>query len=207
MCSHGDFASIWDTFTCWLWKRVLNRSFLENGLTKIFRVCNFGYKLAVTIILFFKKFKIWCRFQKWNKKVSKIFRLTDSCILIGSGKFSQCLTWYLASSVNVPINTHKVSPNTRGDIFQINFPENDEKTWEKRSHGDFTSIWDAFTCWLRKPVLKHCSLESVLTNFFTGYNSGNTLAMTIIFLFKMFKNGCRFQNWNKKLRKSFSFFG
>ena len=31
------------------------------------------------------------------------------------------------SDVNVLKNTPKISPNTRGEIFQINFPENDEK--------------------------------------------------------------------------------
>ena len=47
-----------DAFTCSLPKRVLKRRFLESGLPKIFRVCNFGNTLAITIILFFKMFKI-----------------------------------------------------------------------------------------------------------------------------------------------------
>ena len=34
-------------------------------------------------------------------------------------------------------------------------------------------------------------------------NMINTLAMTITFSFKMFKIWCRFQKWNKKLRKCF----
>ena len=34
----------------------------------------------------------------------------------------------LLSGVNVLTNTPKISPKTRGDIFQINFPKNDKKT-------------------------------------------------------------------------------
>ena len=56
--SHGDFASIWDAFTCFLSKRVMKRRFLESGLTKIFRVSNFGNALAMTINFFFKIFEI-----------------------------------------------------------------------------------------------------------------------------------------------------
>ena len=105
--------------------------------------------------------------------------------------------------INVLTNTPKTSPNNSGDIFQMNFRGNDGKTWKKRSHGDFTSISDAFTYWLPKPVLKRFSLESVLTKFFTVCNFGNTLGMTMTFSFKMFKIRRRFQKWNKKSRKCF----
>ena len=33
----------------------------------------------------------------------------------------------MPSAVHVLTNTPKISPNTRGDILQIDFPENDEK--------------------------------------------------------------------------------
>ena len=46
-----------DAFTCSLSKRVLKRSFLESGLTKIFTVSNFGNTLAVTIMFFPKSLK------------------------------------------------------------------------------------------------------------------------------------------------------
>ena len=78
------------------------------------------------------------------------------------------------------------------DILQINFPENDEKTWQKRSDGDLASILDAFTCWLSKRVLKERFLESGLTKIFTVSSFLNTLAMTIILFFKMFKIWCGF---------------
>ena len=118
----------------------------------------------------------------------------------------QSWTGYLPSGVNVIANTHKTSPNTRWDIFQIYFPVKDEETWYKCFHGDFASVRNAFTCWLSKRALKRRLLESVLTKFFTVCNFGNTLDMTIIFSFKMLKIWCRFQKWNKKFKKSFSFF-
>ena len=72
-CSHTDFTSVWDTLTCWLSKNVLKRSFLESGLTKILTVCNFENTLAMMITFLFKMFKIWWRFQKWNKNLRKRF--------------------------------------------------------------------------------------------------------------------------------------
>ena len=67
------------------------------------------------------------------------------------------------------------------------------------------TVWDILTCWLSKDALKRRFLESVLTKFLTFCNFGKTLAMTIFICLKMFKVWCRFNKWNKKSRKSFSF--
>ena len=159
----------------------------------------------MTIIPFFKIFKMWCRFQKRNKEFRKSFFFSYNSIWIRSCKFSQSWTGYLASAVNLLTNNTLTSPNTKWDIFGINFPENDEKTTEKRSHGDFASTWEAFTFWLSKRVLKRCFLDCGLTKIFKVCNFGNTLAMRIIRFFKIFKIWCRFQKWNAKLSKTFSF--
>ena len=64
------------------------------------------------------------------QKIEKmLFYFSDSGIWIGSGRFPQCWTKYLPSVIKVLTLTTKISPNTRGDIFQINFNENQEKTW------------------------------------------------------------------------------
>ena len=117
----------WDTFRCWLSKGVPKRLFLQGGLTKFFRVCNFGKTLAMSIIFDFKIFQIWCRFQKWKKNWENVLRFSDNFICIGSCKFSQSSTGYLPSAVNVLRNTPKISRNSRGDIFQISFYRNDER--------------------------------------------------------------------------------
>ena len=70
-CSHADFTRVWDSLKCWLSKGVLERCFLKTGLTKSFTVCDFRNKVPMTIIFFFKMFKIWSRFLKWNKKIGK----------------------------------------------------------------------------------------------------------------------------------------
>ena len=150
-------------------------------------------------------FKIWCRFKKWKKNSEKVFCFSDNCIWIGSCKFSQPGTGDLPSAVNVLTKMPKISPNTRGDIFQNNFAENFKWKWSNRSQGDFASSWDAFTCWWPKPVLKRCSWESFLTRIFTVSLFGNILVTTIIFSYKMFKILCRIQKWNEKWRKGFSF--
>ena len=56
------------------------------------------------------------------------FRFSDNIILIASCRFSQPSRLYLPSDVNVLTDNPNISPDTKGDIFQINFPENDEKT-------------------------------------------------------------------------------
>ena len=119
---------------------------------------------------------------------------------------SQSWTGYLPSAVNVLTNSPKLSPNFRGDVFQINFPENDEKNMIKVLSWRFCKYLDAFTCSLSKCCLKPCFLENVRTKFFTVCNFGNTLAMTIIFSFKMCKTLYRLRKWIKKLRKGFSLF-
>ena len=139
-----------------------------------------------------------------EQKIQKMFfYLSDSCICIGNGRISQWWTKYFLSVVNVLIITTKISPNTRADILQINFNENDEKTWLNCSHWYFANIWDTFTCCLLKRVLKWCFSESPLAKFFTVCNFGNTLAIRIIFSFKMFNIWCRFQKYKKKIRNFF----
>ena len=81
--------------------RVLNRCFLESVLIKIFTIFNFGNTLAMSIMFYFKMFKLSCRFQKWNKKLRKIFFFADNCICIGRCKFPQHSTGCLPSAVNV----------------------------------------------------------------------------------------------------------
>ena len=57
-CSHAPFARVWHPLICWPSKGVLIRCFLESGLNKCFTVCIFRNKVAMTIIFFFKMFKI-----------------------------------------------------------------------------------------------------------------------------------------------------
>ena len=127
--SHGDFASIWEAFTCWLSKRVLKRRFLERALSKFFTICKFGNTLALTINIWFKRFKIWCRFQKWNKKFRKTFSFYRKLHLNWELEILTLLNRILPIRSQCLTNTPKISPNAGGDIFAINFPDNDEQTW------------------------------------------------------------------------------
>ena len=83
--------------------------------------------------------------------------------------------------------------------------QSDEKIWWKCSHADFRKVLDPLTCWPSKGVLKQCFLEGNLTKSFTVFKFGNKGAMTIIFVFKIFKIWCRFQKWQieKKNEKKF----
>ena len=186
--------------------RVLKQRFLGSVLTKFFTVDNFENTSALTNIFSFKMFKIWCRFQKWLKKFRKRFSFFRELHLNCYLQILPILNRTLAILSQLLTNSTMTSPNTRGDIFQTNFPEKDEKTWSKCSHREFACIWKAFTCWLSRLVLKRRFLETGLNKIFTVSNFGKTLAMTNIFSSKMFKNWCRFQQCNKKFPKKFSFF-
>ena len=157
---------------------------LDSVVNTFFTVWKFGNTFALTIIFSIKMFNIWCRFMKWNKKLRKCFSFWDNCIWIGSSKSSPSWIRYLPSAVNVLTKAPKILSND----------------------GDFASIWEAFTCWLSKGVLKRRFSESVLNKFFTVCYLGNTLAMTIIFFFNTFKIWCRFQKWKRNWKKFFLFF-
>ena len=62
-----------------------------------------------------------------QKKAEKTFPFSDNWIWIGSRKFSQSWIGYLSAAIHVLTNTFKISPNTMGQIFEMNFPESDEK--------------------------------------------------------------------------------
>ena len=141
--------------------------------------------------------------QKKDQKFFFIYQIIAFVLRVANSQKSS--TGYLSSAVNVLTNTPKASPNTRGDISQTKFHENVEKTCQKCSHGDLASIWDGFKCSLSMCVLKRHYLESGLTKIFTVIHFGNTLAMTIILFYKMFKIWYTLQKWNRKTRQSFSF--
>ena len=127
-----------------------------------------------------------------QKLQQKVFRFLDNCIWIRSRKISQPWIGFLSPDANVLKNTSKISHIDKRDTPQIISYHSDAKIWQMCSHADFTSVWDALTCWLSKDVLKQCFLEIGLTKSLTLCNFGNTLAVTIIFFFKIFKIWCRF---------------
>ena len=125
--SHGDFAIIWDAFTCLLSKRVLKRHFLGIGLSKISKFSNFANALAMTIILFSKCLKVDVDSRIGMENPEKFSCFLDNINLIGSCKFSQSSRGNVATTVNVLTNTPNISPNTRKKIFGLNSPDHDKK--------------------------------------------------------------------------------
>ena len=68
------------------------------------------------VIIFSNCLKIWCRFQKWSKKMKKKgFCFLHNCIWIGCGKFSLLLIKYLSID-KIPsevFGTNKLSRNSQ----------------------------------------------------------------------------------------------
>ena len=92
-------------------------------------------------------FKIWCRLNKWTKKLTKKkkkkkkkIRFQGHCIWSGGGKFSQSQTGYWSSAVNVLTNTPKISHTDKGDIFEIISLQKDEK-YDKKIIIDILQVF------------------------------------------------------------------
>ena len=58
--------------------------FFRIGLTKSLTLCYFRKEVAMTMIFFFKMFKIPCRLKEWNKKTRKDVGYKDKIIWIGT---------------------------------------------------------------------------------------------------------------------------
>ena len=103
-------------------------------------------------------------------------------------------------------NAPQISHITKGDIFQISFPQSDEKIWQKGFRAVFTSVWDPWTCRLSNGVLKPFCLEICLSTFLTVFNFGNTLALTIMFFFQIVQNLMEIREMKQEIgRKCFIF--
>ena len=115
---HVDCQSVFQNFAFY---RVVWRSFPQSVISEIHWVWPPSF--------FSKCLKYYVYFTNGTKNSDKVVRFPHNWFWTGSTKFSQSWTGYLPSAVNVLTNTPKISRNTRGDFSQINFHQNDEKTW------------------------------------------------------------------------------
>ena len=86
--------------------------------------------------------------------LKKVFGLLDNCIRIDWAIFFLLWQGYLSSAVTVLKNSPKISDLTMRDVFELNLSLNNETIAKTFSGADFCSIWDPFTRWLPKGVLK-----------------------------------------------------
>ena len=189
-----------DSLSCWLSKVLLKRCILETGLTKSFTVCNFENKLTMTIIFISKCLKFNDGSRNWTKDlknffVFKIIAFESETAIYHSLEQDTC--HWQSKSYETPLRFNIL-------VREI-FSKSGSLSMMKRLPCRFYKTLDAETWWLSKGVPKRCFLKSGLSMSFTVCNFQNKEAMKIIFFFKTFKIWCRFQKWNKKIRKSFSF--
>ena len=128
-CSHEDFTSVWYRLTCWLSKDVLRRRWIVSGVTKPWTVANFGNTLAMTMFFFLKLFKIWWRFHKWNKKLTKSFFFLGELDLNRERQILTIRNRILVIDSPCGNKNPMISNFNKGDIFQIISPHSVEKIW------------------------------------------------------------------------------
>ena len=155
------------------------------------------------VIFFVTMFKIESKFQKWRKKLGKLFCFWDNYIWKCCNTFSLLRREYLSSAVNVLTNRPNIFHITR-DTF---------RNWlactltNKYRKGAAVQIWRAFrsvyhvTC--RRVLSNWFFLDIYLTAFFGVPKFKNTSPMRIIFFLKIFKMESKFAKCKKKLRKDF----
>ena len=89
------------------------------------------------------------------------------------------------------------------------FPNYFSSQWSKNMvkvlSGRFYLCLEPFNLLTVEDVLRRRWIVSGVTKPWTVANFGNTLAMTIIFFWKMFEMWWRFHKWNKNSRKFFFF--
>ena len=83
----------------------------------------------MSIIFFFKCYKIDIGIRNREKIWDKIVRFIDNCIWISCGKFSLLGTEYLSSEVNVLTKCPRMQDIAKRDIFEAIFAHSYEEIW------------------------------------------------------------------------------
>ena len=61
---------------------------------------------------------------------------------------------YLSSGVNMLTDNLKILDTTKTQFFDFISFQSDQKTWQKYSCADLSSVYDPLTCWLSLSVLR-----------------------------------------------------
>ena len=95
----------------------------------VFRARNFGKTRAFRVIFSSKMFEIESRFQKWSRKLRKLFCFWDNCIWIGIPKLSLLRTGHFSSVAYVLTSSTKISHVNNRDFFQLHLLGSDQSIW------------------------------------------------------------------------------
>ena len=137
-----------------------------------------------------------------KKKLEKLF-FSDNCIWRCCYKLSLLRREYLLSALNGLRKSPNILHITKRDFFWLNFFHRNQWISLRCCRSDFTSVSDRLPCYLSKGPLKRDFLDLYLTTFSEVRKFVNTQAMTVIFVFQMFKIESTFRKSKKKLRNPF----
>ena len=115
--------------------------FLESKLNKFFTACNFRNEVAMTIIFFYKMFKIIYRFQKWQKRNQKMFLVLKIIGFVSATR----------NSLNLEKNTchwhwmcNETSLRFNISLWEIFFKSGSLRVIEKLDESALNLIWQGF---------------------------------------------------------------
>ena len=106
----------------------------ETGLCRhlsnyVFRARSFGNTKAFRVIFSSKMFKSESRFQKWSRKLRKMFCFWDNCTWIGIVKMSLLRTGHFSPVAYVLTSSPKISHVNKRDFFQLHLLGSDQSIW------------------------------------------------------------------------------
>ena len=120
------FQQCFGTFTILLVKGSSETGGFRLLSDEVFGVPNSGNTKSMTVIFYFKLFKIYCRFQKSRKKLRKRFCFWDNCISIGIVKLCLLRKQYFSSAANVLTGSPKICHVNNIDVLELNWVGSDQ---------------------------------------------------------------------------------
>ena len=186
-CCDADFSNAWARLQYWLSKHPPKWDFLEIYLTTFSQSITSKIQNLWGSTFDSKFLKFNLNFKNAAKNSERVFSFSDNCIWIGIVKLSLLRTQYFSSAANVLTSSPKILHVNKRDFFQLSW------FWQW-SMNMLICLWCRFQQCLGTFIMllvegsSETWLFRQLSNHVLGVcNFGNTKAVRVIFLFKIFK--------------------
>ena len=132
--------------------------FLESITSKLFKQWSWTS--------FSKCAKYYVYFKDTRKLWENVFGFEDNGVWTCCRNLSQLWAEYMWLAVNLLPNNPNISDLTKKDVFQPNLCQINRNAGLKCRRADFVSVWDLWTRWFAKGVLKEELSVIQITTFF-----------------------------------------
>ena len=142
-------------------------------VTTLFGVNNLQSIEAMKLIFFLKMEKFYVHFKNAKKNCRKVCSFGDKSVWTCCINLSQLGPEYIWLEVNVLPNNPKISDFSKKYVFYLNLSQINGRLGWKCGRADFVIVWDTWTRWLSKCILKRELSAIQVTTFFRANNFRN----------------------------------